>query len=197
MREPLLEWVHKGACGGLPGTEPTLAAWDAQHDMEKAILRGADWSQINTDYDKFFDKFDPDFFAHLNHAMGIPAEVTFLFKDLYNNIQRRFRIGQHNGSIIQHNRGGGQGDSLWLLDAIIITSIQFKMIEAKFPTVKLGSVVDDRNFRGPTEPVIQAVQEAFRFDKMEGLDNIEKLTAPGSTRRERKIEAGTFQQPAY
>ena len=35
MREPLLEWVHKGACGGLPGTEPTLAAWDAQHDVEQ------------------------------------------------------------------------------------------------------------------------------------------------------------------
>ena len=89
--------------------------------------------------------------------MGIPADLTFLFKDLYNNIQRRFRIGQHNGSIIQHNRGGGRGDSLWLLDAIIITSIQFKMIEAEFPNVRLGSVVDDRSFRGPTEDVIQAV----------------------------------------
>ena len=146
MREPMLKWVHKGACGGLPGTEATLAAWDAQHDMEKALLRNAGWSQINMDYDKFFDKFDPEFFAHLNLAMGIPADLTFLFKDLYNNIQRRFRIGQHNGSVIQHNRGGGQGDSLWLLDAIIITSIQFKMIEAEYPNVKLGSVVDDRNF---------------------------------------------------
>ena len=98
--------------------------------MEKALLRGTDWAQVNTDYDKFFDKFDPDFFSHLNEAMGIPTGITFLFKDLYNNIQRRFRIGQHNGSTILHNRGGGQGDSLWLLDAIITTSIQFKMIEA-------------------------------------------------------------------
>ena len=104
--------------------------------MEKAFLKGADWSQVNTDYDKFFYK---DFFAHLNLAMGIPLVLTFLFQDLYNNIERRFRIGRHNGSVSQHNRGGGQGDSLWLLDAIIITSIQFKMIESKFPKVKLGS----------------------------------------------------------
>ena len=67
---------------------------------------------------------------------------------------------------------------MWLLDAIIITSIQFKMIEAKFPTVKLGSVVDDRNFRGPTDKVILAVQEALKYDKMAGLDNnIKKFTA--------------------
>ena len=43
MRKPMLKWVHKGACGGLPGTEPTLAAWDAQHDLERALLRNADW----------------------------------------------------------------------------------------------------------------------------------------------------------
>ena len=49
IKKPLLEWVHGGACGGLPGTEPTLAAWDAQHDMEKALLRGIDWAQVNTD----------------------------------------------------------------------------------------------------------------------------------------------------
>ena len=146
--------------------------------MEKALLRGTDWAQINMDYDKLFDKFDPDFLPHLNEAMGIPPGITFLFKDLYNNIQRRFRIGKHNGS----NRGGGQGDSLWLLDAIIITSIQFKMIEATFPTVKLGIVVDDRNFRGPTDKVILAVQEALKYDKMASLDNnIKKFIALAAT----------------
>ena len=37
--------------------------------------------------------------------------------------------------------------------------------------------MDDRSFRGPTEPVIQAVHEALKFDKMVGLDNnIKKFT---------------------
>ena len=56
------------------------------------------------------------------------------------------------------------------------------MIGSKFPTLKLGSVVDDTNFRGPTEPVIQAVQEALRFDKLAGLHNdIKKSTALSAT----------------
>ena len=42
------------------------------------------------------------------------------------------------------------------------------MVEAKFPTIELGSVADDRNFRVPIEPVIQAVQEVLRFTKMAG-----------------------------
>ena len=71
----------------------------------KPSQKGADWSQVNTDYDKFFDKLDPDFFAHLNLAMGIPSELTLLFQDLYNNIERRFRIGRHNGGVIQHDGG--------------------------------------------------------------------------------------------
>ena len=56
------------------------------------------------------------------------------------------------------------------------------MIEDKFPDIRLGSVVDDRNFRGPTDDVIKAVQSALRFDKMAGLDNnIKKFTALSAT----------------
>ena len=171
ISKPLTEWVHPGACGGLPATECMLAAWDSQLDFELAVLEKREWSQINCDYDKFFDKFDPRFFHQLNLHIGIPRIAADLFLDMYLNIQRRFRIGTHIGETIKFNRGGGQGDSLWLMDALLITTIQLNYIQAKHPTISMSSVIDDRNFRGPTEDVINATLSAIEFDHIAGMDN--------------------------
>ena len=61
--------------------------------------------------------------------------------------------------------------SLSLFAALVITTIQFRFINAQCPNVKLGSVIDDRNFRGPCCDVIKAVQLALKFDDDAGLKN--------------------------
>ena len=81
--------------------------------------------------------------------VGLPRVLADLFLDLHTNMQRHFRIGRHVGAPIPFNRGGGQGDSLWLLDALIITTVQFRMIEDTHPDVKTSSVVDDRTSVAP------------------------------------------------
>ena len=79
---------------------------------------------------------------------------------------------------------GGQGDSLWLLDALIITTVQFNYIQDAHPQVSMSSVIDDRNFRGPTECVIAATSDAIEFDGIAGLDNSLKKFAALSTTKE-------------
>jgi len=61
----LLKWVHPDSCGGLPDRECLEDAFDAQADIEEALLLGREWTQVNADYQKFFDTFDPMFFYYL------------------------------------------------------------------------------------------------------------------------------------
>jgi len=89
--------------------------------------------------------------------------------DMYTKIQRRIQIGQHIGKPFPSNRVSGQGDSLSLFAALAITTIQSRYINAHCASVKLGSVTDDRNFRGPCRGVIHAVQLASKFDDDAGF----------------------------
>jgi len=46
----------------------------------------------------------------------------------------------------------------------------------------MGSVIDDRNFRGPSASVIKAVHAAIEFDHMAGLtNNLKKFVALSTT----------------
>jgi hypothetical protein len=170
--------VHPDACGGLPKRECLEAAFDSQADIEEALLMGLEWTQINADYQKFFDTFDPEFFFYLTRAVGVPHTVAELTRHLATNLRRSIKRGRHRGKPIRSNRGAAQGDSLSILSALIITTIQFRCIEAEHPNVRMGSVIDDRNFRGPCASVVDAVQAAMEFDKMAGLtNNLKKFVA--------------------
>ena len=53
--------------------------------------------------------------------------------------------------------------------------------------LKIGSVIDDRNFRGPTEVVLNAAKDAVQFDLLAGLrNNFDKYVAIGNSSASRK-----------
>ena len=64
-----------------------------------------------------------------------------------------------------------KGAPCQILSALTITAIQFRCITAEHPKVSMGSVIDDRNFRGPCASVVDAAHAAIEFDKMAGLTN--------------------------
>jgi len=172
LKVPIKKFLHAGACGGIADHEFIETAWDSQLAIELALLTRTEHTQINTDYEKFFDTFDPKFFYRLLLAIGLPSDAAKLLLDMYTKICRRIKIGKHIGKAFASNRGFGQGDSLSLFAALVITTIQFRYINAHCPNVKLGVVIDDRNFRGPCCDVIKAVQLALKFDDDAGLKNI-------------------------
>ena len=135
-----------------------------QMDMEEATLTGQENTQIDTDYEKFYDTFDPSFFRELLIHVGLPVELADMTYFMYSKIQRRFKIGQHLGNPFPSTRGAGQGDTMSTIGAHIVTSIQFRVIQHRHPTVKTGSIIDDRNFRGPKDDVIAAVRSALHYD---------------------------------
>ena len=58
----------------------------------------------------------------------------------------------------------------------------------KYSQLRLASVVDDRNFRGPTDTVVKAALDAVEFDRLAGLkNNIDKYVAVGNTSGSRNI----------
>ena len=156
-----LRWAHPAAAGGLPGRECLESAWDAQMNFEKATLTQQKMAAILLDYDKLFDRFDCNFFEQLFEAVGLPLAIRRLFASMYGNIQRRLKIAGHLDVPLDANCGAGQGDSFSLLGALCITTLAFRMLDARWPNVKKGSVVDDRDLVGPVLDVIGATRDCL------------------------------------
>ena len=112
---------------------------------------------------------------------------------MYSNIKRRFKIGKHLGRPFVSNRGAGQGDSLSTVGALMVTSIQFRVTQSLHPLVKTGSIIDDRNFRGPRSEVVAAVNTALQYDKAAGLiNNLPKFVALSNCKEQRRILRDTL-----
>ena len=79
------------------------------------------------------------------------------------------------------------------MGALTITSIQLYVIQSQHPSVKMGSIIDDRNFRGPRAEVAAAVRTALRFDKIAGLiNNLPKFVALSNCKEARQILRNTL-----
>ena len=76
--------------------------------------------------------------------------------------------------------------------ALTMVSIQFDFIADKFPKVKMGSAVDDRNIRGSTEDVCDAYEAMAEFDKATGHFNNPKKLAMTSTCPKERIKLAKF-----
>ena len=120
--EALCEWVHPNAHGGLPKRECLMAAFEAQLDMEHAVIGQYDHSFVSADYWKFFDTFDPDFFYYVMIEVGIPKEMAVLVHHFNTTCSKHLKIGSHIGTPMDSDRGACQGDTWSLLNAIFITT---------------------------------------------------------------------------
>lgn len=90
---------------------------------------------------------------------------------MYKNLNRYIKLGRSYGEAIQGANGSGQGDTFSILVAIALVAVQFNYIQSKFPTIKMGSCVDDRNIRGPLDQVLKAYKEMAKYDTMSGHFN--------------------------
>ena len=89
-------------------------------------------------------------------AIGVDNDYASTQHDLYSNLNRHIRLSSSYGTVINPQNGLGQGDSFSLIAALALVSIQFQYVTAHIPTIRLGSVLDDRNVRGQTDDVIKA-----------------------------------------
>ena len=69
------EWLPDGIHGARAGHECLSSAWPAQARIEKVMLEDKDRAAATLDYTKFFDRFDPHFYAHpdCRHIWGTSA----------------------------------------------------------------------------------------------------------------------------
>ena len=86
--------------------------------------------------------------------------------------------------------------------ALTLVSIQFDFITDKYPGIKVGSCVDDRNIRGTVEDVLNAYADIAEFDKCTGhFNNPKKLAMTAVHKKSRKTLAkynvGTVGAPIF
>jgi len=183
----LVGTLHKDLHGGIPAHECLEASFDAQLELESALLHGSSCVFASYDQLKFFDMFDRGFVHDLLVNHGIPPPLAAMWKDLYNGIDRRVKVGQHYGPSHQAFNGVGQGDPFSLLPALILTSLQFNLITEKWPRLRMGAVIDDRNFRGSYDDIVASLAFIEAFDNAAGHEMQHSKTTFAATSRDLEL----------
>ena len=175
--------IHESCCGAMAGREPGEASWDAQSAVAAAMEQGEDMVLAMLDYYKFFDSFEPKFYAKFLEKMGIHSNLVRLFLDLNVNAVRRVKIGNALGKPFQTFNALGQGDPLTLVVALLYVSVQFVALDQICPKLRKSVVVDDRNLRGEGEDILRAWNFIYRFGIRAGhLTNPKKLALLATTK---------------
>ena len=198
----LLEWIHPALYGGLPGHESAEVSWDAQSDIEEALAHKKDLTICLMDYWKFFDAMEPDFVKEFLLACGLDEDYVHMTHEMYKNMNRYIKLGRSYGDPIQGANGSGQGDTYSILVALALVAVQFNYIQSKFPTLRMGSCVDDRNIRGEFQQVLQAYQEMAKYDALAGhFNNVKKMALSSTCPKVRKKIAvtniGSQEEPVF
>ena len=120
------------------------------------------------DYHKFFDSFDPRFYAKMLKDMGVHHDFATLFLDINTNAKRRIKIGNTYGRELNTYNGIGQGDPKSLFVALLYITVQFRLLDDEHPEITKGAVVDDRNLRGKPETMESALKCTFQVDEAAG-----------------------------
>ena len=108
------------------------------------------------DYYKFFDSFEPRFYAKFLQEMGVYCNLVRLSLDLNLNAVRRIKIGTAYGKPLHTFNALGQGDPLTLIVALLYVTVQFNSLDVISPSVAKSAVVDDRNIRGSSQGLLVA-----------------------------------------
>jgi len=151
---------------------------------------------------KFFDSMEPIFMSKLMIATGFNSEFVLLNLNLYQNLTRYIKIGNSYGKPFSASNGLGQGDSFSLMVALTLVSVQFDFLAAKYPNIKAGSCVDDRNIRGSVENIMMAYTDIAEFDRLTGHFNNPKKLAMSAVHKNcrkklAKFNVGTHDNPIF
>jgi len=130
------------------------------------------------DFSKYFDSFEHGLTKEFLLHTGAPPMLANLLHDLYRNMKRVMkRPAKSLSEEFQGFNGFRQGDVLPLLPALLLVSFQFKVIEKLVPKVEKGAYMDDRNFRGTLEDLLEADKLVHHFDAFAGHETQAKTTA--------------------
>ena len=108
-------------------------SWDAQADIEEALLRNIDLLFAAVDYFKYFDSFDHIWVHKFLILIGFPEVLADMVFDLYLSIQRYIKLGRALGLAQIVYNGMGQGDHAALFPAIALVSGQFYLLNILYP----------------------------------------------------------------
>ena len=92
-------------------------------------------------------------------------------------MKRVMKRGKSHSKEFQGHNGFGQGDVQLLLPALLLVSFQFKAIEKLVPKVEKGAYMDDRNFRGKLQDLLEVGRIVHHFDSLAGHETQAKKTA--------------------
>ena len=140
---------------------------------------------------KYFDSFDHAFTRRLLVAHGVPLPLADMWYNLHRTSVRRIKCGRLYGKEHRTFNGVGQGDPLSLLPALILTSVQFRAIKARWPDLRMGAVIDDRNFRGSLHDILQSMEFIEKFDCKAGhLLQHDKTVMAATHKKDRDVLRG-------
>lgn len=113
--------------------------------------------------------------------IGFPPVLADMVLDLYHGLQRTIKMGKALGEPHHYHNGCGQGDVCALFPAIALVSGQFYMVEALYPRVRMGAVIDDRNFRGDLKDIEKVYRLVHEYDIAAGQSLQDEKTIITST----------------
>ena len=97
-------------------------------------------------------------------AIGIDEDYANIVHDIYTKCKRYIKLGKSFGKAFASTNGSGQGDVYSILAAVALVSVQFAYIQDKYPELRMGSCVDDRNIRGSFQDVVDAFRDMEEYD---------------------------------
>ena len=163
------DWAHPNLSGAIKGRECLDDAWDLQADIEFHQLADTPLSGVLLDYAKFFDMFDPNFAWQLMVTAGFPEDIAMQQTHLAANIRRYLKAGGHYNAVLTDCNGVPQGCSLSLLVANLYVTVQFRMLQATIPDIRMGAVIDDRNLRHSSlGDMLRGLRAVELFDQRAG-----------------------------
>ena len=123
---------------------------------------------LMVDYYKLFDSFDHAWVKDFLTMLQFPRAFVNMVHDMYIHLMPIIKLGNAYGHAFVGYNGMGQGDVATLLPALAMVSGQFYMVSLHYPRVRMGACIDDRNFRGPLDDLIQMYAHIAKYDKAAG-----------------------------
>jgi len=88
--------IHKDVVGATAGKEALDVAWAAQGYIEESMCKGISAVLSSYDFSKYFDSFDHDLTKQLLLHLGVPELLVNLMHNLYKDMQRIMKKGNHS-----------------------------------------------------------------------------------------------------
>ena len=101
--------MHPAVVGAIPGLEALDVAWDAQADLESAMLQRTNLVLSSYDFKKYFDSFHNGFTKNMLLHCGMDPGLVQLTCHLYEDAWRTMKSGKSLSEPFQTANGFAQG----------------------------------------------------------------------------------------